>query len=154
MSFCSTSCSIPLVTVHSAVHSKSDALCCTLNCQNKEKAVEKVFLQTKKKILKKAVSLYLLTSTAQQPSVMFDTYGQIWDVPAVPAYCHSSTPSCLQKAHTLTLHSTSCFPSPLYSTLSCPSPVPSAHLTAYPGRTLGDSATGGCGRAFPLHGTA
>lgn len=74
--------------------------------------------------LKKAVSLYLLTSTAQQPSVMFDTYGQIWDVPAVPAYRHSSTPSCLQNAHTLTLHSTSCFPSPLYSTLSCPSPSP------------------------------
>lgn len=49
MSFCSTSCSTPLVTVHSAVHSKSDALCCTLNCQNKEKAVEKV-LKTKKKI--------------------------------------------------------------------------------------------------------
>lgn len=28
------------------------------------------------------------------------------------------------------------------------------HLTAYPGRTLGDTATGGWGRGLPMHGTA
>lgn len=49
----------------------------------------------------------------------------------------------------------------LYSTLSCLPliPIPSTpsstpHLTAYPGRTLGDSATGGCGQSLPVHGSA
>lgn len=154
MSFCSTSCSIPLVTVHSAVHSKSDALCCTLNCQNREKAVEKV-LKTKKKIkkrLSRCISSPPRHNNHQSCLTRTVKYGmsQLSLLTVTPALPHASrklTPS-LSTPLPVSLHLCT-LPSPVH-----PRPLRSPHLTAYPGRTLGDSATGGCGRGLPLHGTA
>lgn len=59
--------------------------------------------------------------------------------------------------HTFTpsLSSTSCSLPPVLSPLlSISRLLRPPHLTAYPGRTLGDSCTGGCGRGLCLHGTA
>lgn len=67
------------------------------------------------------------------------------------SFSHSRTPSHI----TPSLSSTSCsLPTVLSPLLSVPASSTPHHLTAYPGRTLGDSATGGCGRGLYLHGTA
>lgn len=92
---------------------------------------------------------------------MFDRLGQIWDwlshpflhivTLPLPVSSRNLTPSLLTLLHLL-------FPSLLCTPLSPVLPhlhsLRSPHLTAYPGRTLGDSATGGCGRGLSVHGTA
>lgn len=92
---------------------------------------------------------------------MFDRLGQIWDwifhpflhivTLPLPVSSRNLTPSLLTLLHLLFPSLLCTPPSPVLPHLH---PLRSPHLTAYPGRTLGDSATGGCGRGLPVHGTA
>lgn len=106
------------------------------------------------------------TSSICAQTDIFDTLSQIWDhIPAIISHpsIHIVTvplPCCFQKPHYLTelssLSSTShsLHFSVLHPLLFLPHSLCPPHLTAYPGRSFGDAATGGCGQGLPVHGTA
>lgn len=73
----------------------------------------------------------------------------VWHIRSNTGLSLPSAPACSR-----VLPDTSKSLTPSLSSISCPHPLHSPHLIAYPGRTLGDAATGGCGHGLPVHCTA